>query len=265
MGALGKLNKSVQGAANKRAIDQPGEQAQAVGQMGGAAVAQAEQQSNIPGNAQALAQGGGGDQEVDPKLQKAMDDYQTVMMQVVHAPETRQGVVDMLKEAPAVQSVPVTALQVNDMVEGKVESASGQKLDASVKVAGAVYLVQDLVEIGNQGGLWETQVGEEELGMILEESMKQYIHRGLADGSIDPVELQQSVEPMMNGAQNEIGNMIASEVGLPGQPTAQMGVQKIVGDKTKPLEQENKQLKGQLGVQQKQMNVAQAQQQQEVA
>ena len=264
MGALGKLNKSVQGAANQKALQQETQQDMAVGQAGGAAVAQAQQQTNVPGNAQALAQGGGGE-DVDPKLKRAMEDYQTVMMQVLHAPETRDGVVDMLSSAPAAQSVPATTLQINDMVESKVAKSSGQPVDAAVKVAGAVYVVQDLVEMGNQGGFWEQEVGEEEMGFLLEESMKQYIHRGLADGSIDPVELQQSIEPMMNDTQMEVGGMIAQEAGLPKAPTAGMGVNKIVSDKTRPLEEQNRQLKGQLGMEKKQNVQAQAQAQQEEA
>ena len=40
--------------------------------------------------------------------------------------------------------------------------------------------------------------------------------------------------------------MIAQEAGLPAEPTAQMGINKVISDKTRPLEQENKRLKGQL-------------------
>ena len=240
MGALGRLTKGVQ---NQQALRQDTEQDMAVGQVGGAMVAGAQQQANVPGDAQALTQGG---EELDPKLKKKMEGYQSVMMKILHAKETRGDITKMLSNGPPEQSIPATALQVNKMVEQKVAKGSGQPVEAAVKVAGAVYLVQDLVEIGKAGGMWEQPIGPEASAMILEETMKQYIHQGLKDGSIDPVELQKTVEPMMNGMQNEVGGMIAQEAGLPPEPTAGMGVNKIVQDKTRPLEQENSMLKGQL-------------------
>jgi hypothetical protein len=150
----------------------------------------------------------------------------------------------MLGSGPPEQSLPFTALQVNSLVEGGVKEKQGSDIDTTVKVAGAIYLVADLIEIGNASAGWG--ITEEQATPLLQETMKQYIHQGIRDGSIDPVALQQDTEPLLNEAQRDVGMQLSGELGMSDGPTAQMGIQKITSDKMAPLEKENKMLKGQL-------------------
>lgn len=192
-------------------------------------------------DAQALVEGG----KVNPALQEKMESYVTTLMHLMHAPETSDNVMEMLSGGPAEQSIPFAANQINSQVEASLKNNGVKKIDDAVKIAGAMYLVSDLAELGNSAGVFEIQ--QDQLGPILQKTMQDYIHQGLRDKTIDPVQLQLDTEPLLNKQQNKAGVAIQSELGLPSSPTTQMGIQKVVGDKTAPLEQENAELKQQMG------------------
>lgn len=195
-------------------------------------------------NAMKMMQG----EEVAPELQEKMDAYTTALMHIVHSDKTHNGVVEMLKSAPPEKSIPFAAIEVNKLVEQSLGS-KGKKVDDSVKMAGALYLTADLMELGNATKAWETPVKEDQFTQLFQETLQSYVHGGLKDGSIDPVELQAQTEPILNEQQRQAGTTVASSMQLPDSPTAEMGMDKVIGDRTKPLEQENKKLKGLLSQQ----------------
>lgn len=190
-------------------------------------------------------------QEVSPELQKKMDSYIASLMHVIHNPKTADGILEMLGAAPPAESIPHTALYVNDAVE-KVFDKKNTKVEDSVKIAGAMYLVSDLSELGNAANVWKGQkVPEQEVPKILQKTMSQYIHQGIRSGSIDPIQLQADTEPLLNDKQRQIGSTLQEKLGLPGEPTASMGIDAYTKKKTAPLEAENAQLKKLLSEQQR--------------
>lgn len=191
-------------------------------------------------------------QEIPPELQKKMDSYIASLMHVIHNPKTADGILEMLGAAPPAESIPHTALYVNDAVE-KVFGKKNAQVEDSVKIAGAMYLVSDLSELGNAANVWKGQkVPEQEVPKILQKTMSQYIHKGIREGSIDPIQLQSDTEPLLNDKQRQVGSTLQQKLGLPGEPTASMGIDAYTKKKTAPLEAENAQLRKMLSDQQKQ-------------
>lgn len=196
-----------------------------------------------------------GKKDISPALQKKMDTYNTALMHIMHNPKTSQNIVDMLKSAPPEQSIPSTALQLTKSVEGSFQK-KGTKVEDSVKLCGAMYLVSDLAEIGNSAQLWEKPISEQDTPTILQEVVTKYIHEGLRNKSIDPIKLQADAQELFTEEQNKLGGEMQQKLGLPSEPTASMGIDAYTQKKTAPLEEENTRLKGLLQQQQPQVQGA---------
>jgi len=204
-----------------------------------------QQQQESPGTIQDAAKMAEGKADITPELQHKMDTYNAALMQIMHNPKTSKSVVEMLKSAPPEQSITSVAIQLTDTVSKSFEK-KGTKVEDSVKLCGAMYLVSDLSEIGNTAGLWDKEVTSDQIGPLLTKVLTRYIHSGLRDKSIDPVQLQEQAQDLFSDKQKEIGGTIQKKLGLPDEPTVSMGVDAYTQKKTAPLEQENAQLKQQL-------------------
>lgn len=152
---------------------------------------------------------------VDPKAQKDANAYTTGLMKMLHSKETSPKIMEMLKAGPPEVVVPQTALLVNQQMEDGLK-AKGSKPSLETLLSASVYLTQDLVEMGNTAGLF--QVSEEQVGPIMQATMQQYIEKGLKDKSIDPVELQTLVEPLMDEGQQGLALEAGAASGIPTTP-----------------------------------------------
>lgn len=159
-----------------------------------------------------------GQSEKAPKgeMSKADQAYISGLMKLLHSKETAPSVEEMLQSGPPEKTIPAVALQVNAQMEEAVE----KKPSLETALTAGVYLVSDLVEIGNTAGFFQIE-SEEQVRPILQDVMQQYIERGLKDGSIDPVELQEKVEPLMTEDQRATGMQAAEMTGIPKAPTQQ--------------------------------------------
>ena len=162
-------------------------------------------------------------QKIPPKLQRELDVYNTSTMQLIHSQETRGPVVDMLKSAPIEQSVPSTALYINEQLESKMKPST------DVVLANSVTLVSDLLELSEAAGI-SAVPDEAGIKNIYQDTLQSYIEKGIKGKTIDPVELQKSVEPLMNKEQRAMGMQGANQGSLPGAPTNEMASQKMVED-----------------------------------
>lgn len=199
-----------------------------------------------------------GEQEerVDPKLEREMQGYVNLLMKGIHSRETRGAVKELLQAGPPEEAIPNAAITILKSVDERV----GQKKDfpMEAKFAGLVYVVSDLIEISNIIGL--SQFTEDDARVLLTDTIKTLVHEGLADGSIDPIELQAMTEEIMPPEVRQLGMQLAGELGLPEQPDERMAYEQLIEKKTRPLKKENESLKKQMTGHKQQM--AQAQQQQ---
>ena len=150
--------------------------------------------------------------EQPKELDKETQAYISAMMKMLHDRQSSPQIVQMLKESPPEESIPAVALTLNDNFESQLKSQGKQPKLETLLIAGT-YLVADLVEIGNAAQAFE--VTEDQVPMLLQSTMQKYIERGLKDGSIDPVELQAAVEPLMGEEHKAAGIMMAEDNGLP--------------------------------------------------
>lgn len=162
--------------------------------------------------------------------QKAMQSYVDTLMYALHHEDSADSVMEIMAADTPERSVPNAALMINEKVE-KALKAKGQEVPKDVKMAGAAYLVDDIVQLGNASGMWPQNIEEQDTGYLLQNTMQKYIHEGIKDGSIDAVELQKEVEPMLNEEQRAKGIAMQQKEGLPNEPTQTMAVNRIVDSK----------------------------------
>lgn len=147
-------------------------------------------------------------------MSRADQAYISGLMKLLHSKETAPSVEEMLQSGPPEKTIPVIALQINDQMEQAVE----KKPSLETALAAGTYLVQDLIEIGNAAGFFQIET-EEQIKPILQGTIQQYIEKGLKEGTIDPVELQEKVEPLMDDDQRATGMQAAELTGIPKGPT----------------------------------------------
>jgi len=157
--------------------------------------------------------------ELSPKMKKELEGYKTLLTKLMHSKETRGTTMKML-QGPAQVSVPMAAITINAQAEG-IMKEKGIDVSQDVKIMGSVLLVSDLIELGNASGKWERPIGEEEMKLIYQDTLQDYIEKGIQNGTIDPIELQQQTEPLMNQNQREVGTMLAQKGGVPMELTQQ--------------------------------------------
>lgn len=176
--------------------------------------------------------------QVDPNFQKKVDGYSTIITKLLHSEKTRDKVVDMIKSSTdPFAAVPQAAMTVNDMAVNMMEQ-SGKQVDFGVQIAASPILIGDLLELGVATKQWEP-VDEGETEAIMEDTFQMAIERGLEDGSIDPIQLQAEIEPLMNEDQKRFGATVGKEAGTPIQPNQNAIIDQIANDKVRKNEARN--------------------------
>ena len=184
-----------------------------------------------------------GGPELSPEKKNAVESAQNVILKMIYSKETMPDVLRMLKAGEPSQTIPNTA----NMIFKKLEQGSESKIPGDVKLAAATSLVMELTQIGNESKTF--QISEKQMQPILQNTYRIYIENGLKDGTIDPIELQKSINPMMKGSAKGYGEEVAQKEGMPMEPTQDMAIQKGTQDKMRPIQQENAKLKGLLQTQ----------------
>lgn len=170
----------------------------------------------------------GMEQEIDPKIKDRTEKYVDVLMKLIHAPETRDQVIDMLggetirgtegetqEQATTTKdpymTVPLAANQVNKMGLAIMERG-GIQVGHDIQFASSQYLVSDLIELGNASGAFEAT--PEDFIPIYEDTLEMFVQAGLKDGSIDPIKLQADVEQFMTPEQKRGGLAVGQRAGV---------------------------------------------------
>ena len=194
----------------------------------------------------------------DKKVQDRIDSYVVALMNELHGSETRDDVLDILKNGkdPYI-GIPEAAMAVNDAAVAKFEQ-NGVEVDLNTQFNASAYLVNDLMEIGSKFGFFE--VTQDDFAPLLEDSLQTYVERGLKDGTIDPIELQLTAEGFTSENQRIAGLYYGQENGVPPAPQQQQIIHQLQQNAAREATaKEKKKQAGQL--QQQQQLMARAQQQ----
>ena len=192
----------------------------------------------------------------DKKVRDRIDSYVVALMNELHGSETRDDVLDILKNGkdPYI-GIPEAAMAVNDAAAAKFKQ-NGVEVDLNTQFNASAYLVNDLMEIGNKFGFFE--VTKDDFAPLLEDSLQTYVERGLKDGTIDPIELQLTAESFTSENQRIAGLYYGQENGVPPAPQQQQIIHQLQQNAAREAtEKERKKQAGQL---QQQQLMAQAQQ-----
>jgi hypothetical protein len=154
--------------------------------------------------------------QMDPKTEKEVQAYVLGLSKMLHSKQTSPKVLEMLKAGEPEKTIPHTAMMLNQQMEDAVR-AKGKSPSLDTLFAAGQFLVGDLIEIGNAAGIFQLET-EEQIAPIVQNTFQVYIEKGLKDGTIDPIELQKKVEPLMSDEHKQLGLQAAQRTGVPEQP-----------------------------------------------
>lgn len=191
-------------------------------------------------------------EEMSPQMKKDIEQYAGGLSKMLHGKETRNKVYDILKSAPPDKSIPQAAMVVNARMEQAWSQSRQKRPELGVLLQGGVHLVTELSEIYNAGGFSKQEITQDNFPKILQDTMQMYIQDGLKKKTIDPVELQKAIEPLLNDEQKQMGSEVAQKEGVPQELGVDYAMDKYADQRvqedraTQQKMQERKQFSGAL-------------------
>jgi hypothetical protein len=171
----------------------------------------------------------------DPEMEKKANQYKQVLTELLHSPKSRDSVTATLTSSPdPFDSVPTAAVATNDMGVNLMKQ-SGHDVDFGVQLMTSDFLITELIHLGYAAAGWE-ELTEEDFAGIYEDTIQTVIERGLADGSIDPIQLQLEIEPLLDENQMAGGKHLQKQAGLEDGPSQGAMVDQQVQGKVRQKE-----------------------------
>jgi hypothetical protein len=143
------------------------------------------------------------DAEISPSQQMQLDAYNDNATLVVYTAESQPAILQSLQTGKnPIDSIARTANLIHKRLQSSLEK-EGEKMTEITMCLGAAHLVSELIVLADAAKLY--QLNEQDRLEAYRHTIMQYFEAGLKDGSIDPVELQKTIEPLMNQDQRQAG------------------------------------------------------------
>ena len=181
---------------------------------------------------------------VPPEQREQLEMINGMMTDMIYNPKTKEAVQGMLTDVPPEQGIPRAVNMIMTQFENFTRQQSGE-LPLEMKFASGMNAFGEITEMAQAMGKLPKDMTEEQTEPLLKATMEQYVMKGLKDKTIDPIELQLKVEPLLTPEEQLMGRQMGDQYGVPGQPTQQMANENMMMAKTLPLQAENEQLKKQ--------------------
>lgn len=181
-------------------------------------------------------------QEVSPEKKRQVDMVNSTLTDMLYNAETKASVQAMLQKGKPEQSIPFAVNSVFQKFESMTKQKNGD-MPLDIKLAGGVHLFSEVMELAEALGVIPEDMPEEAMQPLLKETMQQYITKGLKDKSIDPIDLQRRVEPLLSQEEREIGLQLGAGQGTPGEMSQGQGMEGALRKQMQPMQVENQQLK----------------------
>jgi len=160
--------------------------------------------------------------EISPAQQMQIDAYSDNATLVVFSAESQDAILQSLQTGQnPMDAVAKTANIINKRLQESL-SKEGEQMTEITLCLGAAHLVSELIVLAEAAKLF-TLTPEQRLEAF-RQTLMQYFAAGLKDGSIDPVELQKTIEPLMNQDQRQAGQEFADKSGIMKTPPANSGM-----------------------------------------
>lgn len=166
--------------------------------------------------------------EASPEMQKKGEAYNMGLMNLVYSKGTKDAVYQILQSGEPSKTIPEAATLINSRMKEAVQQ-KGKDVDLATRVQGVVFTTMELANLGTAAGFFK--LTEDDMPQIVQESLKKYIHMGLKDGSIDPIEAQQAAESLMTEEEKAKGRQIAAQQGYPTEPGVSAAMEKYAGQR----------------------------------
>ena len=183
-----------------------------------------------------LAQNMSEPQKASPEKQEQLKNIQAMITDMLYHPQTKDSVQAMLKSSPPHVAIPGATNATFQKFEDMVTQKQGKPMPLDMRLTAGVAMFSEMMELGEDMGIVPEDLPEENVGDLLRETMQQYIQKGLKTGSIDPIELQQQVEPLMSDEEKHIGMVMGQNSGTPGELTGPVAAEGMAQQRMAPLE-----------------------------
>lgn len=186
-------------------------------------------------------------QDITPEKKQQLQMVNSALTDMLYHPEGKEAIQGMLKgDAPPEHSIPMAVntifMKFEDMTK---QGGQGKGMPLDVKLAGGVHLFSEVAELAEEMGVLPKDTQPEQLQPLMRATFQQYIQRELKTGGIDPIELQQQIEPLLSGEEKEIGMHFAKAQGVPGELQDAQAAEGMMRKREAPLKAQLAQTKGQ--------------------
>jgi len=188
-------------------------------------------------------------QTASPELVERLKKIQTLTIHLIYSKDLKDQMKKLLSQGEYAFTLP-TATKVLYKNIRMIMKKQGQDASLEDKLAIALTAFSELLELGTAMGLVPQDIPEDEQESILRSALQDEIKEGLANGDIDPIELQEAIEPLLPQDFKDEGKRIAQSSGISEQPTQEMVSSRMKEDATRPLRVENERLRSQTQQQQ---------------
>lgn len=150
--------------------------------------------------------------KLGPPQEAQLEAYKDNATIVIFSKKTQPGILQSLQsgETPT-DSIAKTANSINDQLEPMLEK-KGEKMTEITLCLGAAHLVSELIVLAEAAKLYT--LNNDERLEAFRQTIQDYFAKGLQNGTIDPVELQKNIEPLMTDKQKQFGLQAMQQHGL---------------------------------------------------
>jgi len=159
----------------------------------------------------------------------------------MYEPKTKGSVQKMLQSGPPEMTIPAVTNQLMGRFEDIMRPKNGE-MSLDMKLGVGVMAFTEVSTLASAMGMIPKKLTDDQTSGLLKDTMQQYIQRGLKEKTIDPIELQLAVEPLLTPEEQMMARQSGQAMGVPGKPTGQQNMQGILEKKMGPLQVKNKQL-----------------------
>jgi len=150
-----------------------------------------------------------------------LDAYSDNATKIIYSEKSQAAILQELQTFDnPVQNIAEAANHIHRLLQESMEKDREQMTD-KVMFLGATHVVSELINLAESAGLFSL----DDKGRIdaLQSTLMVYFKRGIENGTIDPVELQKEIEPLLTDEQRQMGmsNIEQSGVSRTAPPSGQ--------------------------------------------
>lgn len=152
--------------------------------------------------------------ELGPGQQMQLEAYRDNATLAVYSEKTQPAILQSLQSSKnPVEAVARTAFMVHRRLEASMKN---EKMTEITMALGAGHLVSELINLAEAAKLFK--LSNEDRLSAYQHAVRLYFEDGMASGRIDPIELQKTIEPLMNREQREYGEQMMVKHGISRTP-----------------------------------------------